>query len=639
MQQFCLPNSLLSLDKNKIFSFYLGASHKLLIAYRDEIFEYCLLSGTYYQISIPSFKAHNMLLQAGDIIDIKLSPDDSHLLIFYQGFVLVFFCKNETSEWASQHYYYSDFFELPKKYRCHFVFLPKRLYALRIEWQAGGANHLRRIQLACQDTNQIESILESFASSVLIASYCRCYVLYFEKYANKYSLRVHSLKEKRIIKCLTTDNVENLNIQVTKFHFLWFENNQLHVFCFKENMFFTQTMTINIAGISSHPNSTHILVLLTTGDAHHLDLKAKVILSSQKDVVHAQWITSTLASVKDKLNYWSFHRSPNGPSIIDDYLLREYNLPVGSHAIFWVDRADWPPYRNSRWFSAMSHTYELNHPGYNAGMQAAYSYAEKCVQNREELTFDKMMKIHQEIISPLSQRNTLDGFFHEGAIVQYGDFSKKQYAVFTEQSFIESLESGYCDVVLDGEYFECSQPLSFTLKADLDKSSLTLIGLASLSETCEAEMRELINTRLNNIKGDTTKETIDNIAKFIFFYHRFHIVSDGSGRLVLVVLHYLLHWHKLKPSLIFAPHLPSTLGWKDMAYFIKIGQVLFEQMCARNITGVKARIEIESQNLPQSSALFKKEITAQGEKTRVELLVRHHFSNLYVHKEDPSNGF
>lgn len=617
-----LPRALLPF-KAKVHCMSLGASHKIFFAYQDLFFEYCLIRKQYSQ-RVPTCFAHYLTLcQSGDIVKTMLCPDNSHLLVFYQDFVLILSCRDETRSGEEQHYNYVDHVELPKKYHSHFIRKEKKHYILRISWSSAGKYYWKSICLNGKKNDQPKfREISKFTHSVLVVSYCKSYVLYYQQDNKQSAIRVLDRNSQTHINCCKIDRGSKISPHVTENYFMWFEGNIYFIFHFKTGKLSRYRVDYNIVTLTSHPSSDYFLLLLESNTVLIHDFKKRVAVELTHNIQQGLFITENVFSLIDNLGRWNFYEAASASSSTDDYLRRQYGLRNDSHAVFWVDIADWPPWSNVLWHSAIYNAYDVNVPGYAAGMTAAYSYAEECIQHQLPLTFDRMMELHARIISPLILSECSSRFYQGGALVQYNYESKQGYAYLSEQAFIDFIKSNYSNVSINDSCWDSDMPVTFSIDIDVNKKIISVIGIDSESKMCETDMCTLIEGRLtDNMKGATEAETIDNIAKFLCFYHPFHLVEDGSGRLVLVVLYYLMRWYKLEPSILIAPHLPSTLSWQRLAYYIREGQTLFKHFVTRDVHAIQNLMDAANQDLDKIPRLFEICATKNGSKTFIELLV------------------
>jgi hypothetical protein len=579
------PKKLLDVA-NKVHSVAMGVTHKILFAYKSTFYLYCLIRKEYCLLWIDSVLDCKELGKAGAIKHIALSPDSSHFIVFYEKVACVFdYCCDS---YGLDKFKYSKLFYLPKFY--HYSFLRgENFYTLRIEYSENTECYYIIVDLRGLDSNvRIINSDKCHGLSVLKKLFCVKYNLRYKEDGEFYEIFITDEKTLDVTYAEKIPKIIGLEAYVTDNYFIWHSKCKCYIFDFYSKK--VQRVEFGyrvIKSVSVQPKADFFIMAFQSGlpSVFYFRESGHRVLANN-EVVQCSFLTEEIFYVIDSNGYWVFYEAFINPSKIDKYLYQMYGLPYKSHLALWLDLEDWVNFTNSLWLSAQKNCYETDFPGYSSGMTSAFSYAEECIQKNKPLSFDLMMSFHEKLIGPISKNSVPKVFFSGGSCVSYENKNPIELLFLSENVFYELVKNDYSTIVIDNKMvYKSKMPINFILDIDILHKEINIIGtVSSHHEASQITMSELINGWIKNIvKEESDFETILNISKFIRLYHPFHIVKDGSGRLALLVIYYLLRMFGLKPSLLYTCTLTTILDWKEFGRHIYNGQILFQKYCERDV--------------------------------------------------------
>ena len=233
--------------------------------------------------------------------------------------------------------------------------------------------------------------------------------------------------------------------------------------------------------------------------------------------------------------------------------------------------------------------YELNEPGYHAGMQCAFEFAALGLSDNLKFDVALLFEIHRSAsarVANLVIKTT--GITQHRMIVPWGEDKRSG---LTEEGFIDLCHSSHVKIIIK------SNPIDFTKTEDenygadcctltrptswlystvmIHPASLTMtifgIDIEALPYFCSTpviinEINGIIKTHWQDIeKQSNTLDKLIILAKLLRLLNMLHFVSDGNGRMMLVAMMYCLHRLKLPPTLLFDPFDMLLMGATEFA--------------------------------------------------------------------------
>lgn len=624
---------------HRVHRIILGVTHKVLFAYNQHYYVYCMLSKTYDKITfelgqrVPPEIYEKVRLSGlyqsyffvqmqtvGAIDSIKTTPDGKYVMVFYKKNIALLYYDGERKV-----YRFSCVVEVTIDYH-HYLTYENAHYVINIVQWINEENKLIKLHLNENEIRKNELIsLAQSATCEVFHSYDGKYQLRQRCQDNKFKLSIFDKVNNREKDVGDVAKIILKNFIVKIDGFLWFEKVTLFYYGFNNGFIMSFGGSgKDIDKIAALPQGSYCLLLYKKSAVWIFNLYTKkidkIFLSG---VVDCCFITDELIALIDENNQWYFYNLPTDELPIERFLAEHYGLAEKSSTALWLDMLEWTDFATPISRSAATYRFDHNFPGYARGMQNAFSLVEKYIEQGKPLTFARMMKLHQNLMGYVWQNNMRCGFTHSKRGVEY-QFDQMLLPL-TMDVYKELVSHLHSSLSIDGEIiYKSPKTLTFEVGVNTHLKTIEIFGIDPRAyddkEALRTSMAALIDRWLSKVqRGKTDEETIASIVEFIRSYHPFHIVEDGSGRLAILVLYYLLRYFTLSPCLLHGGPVMTSLCRSSLKQHIIEGQKRFAKFCRGE--SLQTEIEQMTKVMQQPSGLFEVRPTPEGVMYPAELYI------------------